>query len=125
MNWPFAVGLVALAAALYLFVRGFQEFTRGMLLEVGRLRRRIEVLEASLLGTERAEEYYNSIMTLRERLWDNIDDPDWKAEVLHGEKLRDGKMPPDFTESYFGKDGLESRICDIEKKLGITRPEED
>ena len=69
-------------------------------LGLGRLRRRIEMLEASILGEKGAENQFDYLMhRLPYRAWDS----------------RDGKLPAYFGDGFCGEKGLEARVAALEK----------
>lgn len=85
-------------------------------LNTGRLRVRIESLEANVYGNHDARRLYDSTMHMNKE--PDYTDPDAFEYYRKLRLRRDGFMPPIFN-GYFGDKGLKYRLLEIEKKLGI------
>lgn len=123
--------IIILILSAVLFFRLFSAISRleksNMLLALtcGRLRRRVELLETALYGSKKAQGIYDWQMNLEnEDPGEGIrDDADWIR--IHSESIRrrDGYLPPDFSYCHIGDYSIEYRLNDLEKHLGIERPE--
>ena len=84
---------------------------------VGRLRVRLDHLEGTVYGAQKAKEHNDFMMGLEsDPTYD--DDPD-AMEARHSMiKHRDGFDEPNFG-GWFGDDGVYGRILNIENELGI------
>ena len=94
-------------------------------LEIGRLRRRLELLETALYGSEKAQGIYDWQMNLENEKVDEETrlDPDYLRAHYDAIRRRDGEMPPDFSYCHIGDYSIEYRLNDLEKQLDIVRPE--
>ena len=85
-------------------------------LNTGRLRVRIEMLEANVYGNFEAKRGHDLLMHMDKEI--DYTDPDMVKYYQQRKRWRDGFMPPIFN-GYFGDRGLKYRLLEIEQKLGI------
>jgi len=127
----YSAEIILLILLAVLFFRLFSTVSKleksNMLLALacGRLRRRVELLETALYGSEKAQGIYDWQMNLENEKVDEEtrQDPDYLRAHYDAIRRRDGEMPPDFSYCHIGDYSIEYRLNNLEKQLDIVRPE--